>query len=79
LILAVYLSKIYNVEILGITITSGNTSLSQTLKNTQLILKLCNREDIPIYKEGVEEKPHNDFFFDVDGLGGVYAEYNNKL
>ena len=38
------------IELLGITAVAGNVSVDRTALNTQKILALCNRSDIPVFK-----------------------------
>lgn len=62
-----------DVEVLGITCCHGNTPLENSVKNTLRVLKVCNREDIPVYR-GCEEplvgrQVHAGDYHGKDGLG----------
>lgn len=63
-----------DIEILGITVTSGNIHVNQGIINTKRILKVLDREDIKVYRGS--EKPLNRPLVDAshihgkDGLSG---------
>jgi purine nucleosidase len=39
-----------NFNIIGITIVAGNTSITNVYRNVSEVLRICNREDIPIFR-----------------------------
>ncbi|MDO4197747.1 MAG: nucleoside hydrolase [Erysipelotrichaceae bacterium] len=81
--------KIEELDILGISVTDGNTSLDNGFRNTRNVVSLAGKEDIRIYKGA--NKPligksamDASEFHGEDGLGGVIlpeskAEVERKL
>lgn len=52
IVLALYLAKEMNIEILGITTAACNHCVDQVTKNAQIILEVCREENIMVYKGG---------------------------
>ena len=64
------------IEVIGVTVADGNIDVEQCSKNTNLILNLCGRSDIPIFKGiQMENMISATEFHGEGGLGGMYAEY----
>ncbi|XP_055785939.1 inosine-uridine preferring nucleoside hydrolase-like isoform X3 [Salvelinus fontinalis] len=62
-----------NVEVLGITCVSGNTSLENSCRNTLRVLKVCQRLEIPVFSGAAEPLMGHPLsagsFHGQDGLG----------
>ncbi|KAK6325397.1 hypothetical protein J4Q44_G00047390 [Coregonus suidteri] len=62
-----------NVEVLGITCVSGNTSLENSCRNTLRVLKVCQRLEIPVFGGAAEPLMghllSSGTFHGQDGLG----------
>uniref|UniRef100_A0A673YH15 Probable uridine nucleosidase 2 n=1 Tax=Salmo trutta TaxID=8032 RepID=A0A673YH15_SALTR len=62
-----------NVEVLGITCVSGNTSLENSCRNTLRVLKVCQRLEIPVFGGAAEPLMGHPLsagsFHGQDGLG----------
>lgn len=77
IVLALDLCKQHNVEILAFTVADGNAPIDQVALNIQLLLRICGRSEIPIYKGDARVSNDYAFFFHgEDGFGGLYNEYN---
>jgi inosine-uridine nucleoside N-ribohydrolase len=64
-----------NVQLLGLTCVSGNTSLANGIRNAHYLLHAFNRKDIPIFR-GAEcatdgRQKHAPHVHGVDGFGHV--------
>ena len=74
LILGLYLAKMHNIEILGITCVAGNGTLENVVQAAQLTLNVCGNTEIPIYRglepfeKGGEE---SEYFWGPDGFGNT--------
>ena len=70
------------IEILGITVTSGNIHIDQGIINTKKILKVLGREDINVYRgsDGPMKRPLVDasHIHGKDGLSGQLADIQVK-
>ncbi|CDW81564.1 inosine-uridine nucleoside n-ribohydrolase [Stylonychia lemnae] len=76
IVLAHYLSKVHQVEILGITTVGCNHTIDQVTINTQIILETLKVNDIKIYKGFQKDDfKHIDYYFGVDGFGNYANEY----
>src|SRR6056297_2141862 len=66
------------IEILGITVTSGNIHIDQGIINTKKILKVLGREDIKVYKGSAEPLKRTlvdaSHIHGKDGLSGQLAD-----
>ncbi|MCU9614773.1 nucleoside hydrolase [Caldibacillus lycopersici] len=62
-------------NILGITTVNGNVPLDYVVKNTKKVLKLADRNDIPVYRGAnrplIRESLHEFAVHGDDGLGGA--------
>ena len=63
-----------NVEVLGISIVSGNMSVEQGSINARYTVELC-KKDVPVYIGAhgplVKKKEHADWFHGPDGMGNM--------
>lgn len=63
-----------NVDVLGISIVSGNMPVEQGSKNARYTVELCNKTT-PVYigadKPLVKKREHADWFHGPDGMGGM--------
>ena len=76
LLLALYLAKPHNVEILGITTAACNHTVDQVTKNAQILLEVFKLHELKVYKGGQREDfEHVDFYFGPDGFGNFANEY----
>ncbi|XP_045485667.1 probable uridine nucleosidase 2 isoform X1 [Pieris rapae] len=69
-------------QVVGLTTVFGNVNESQAYINTQRILNIAERKDVPIYRgaaspfvSGIE----SDYFFGMDGLGDNEVEDYDKI
>ncbi|XP_045761225.1 probable uridine nucleosidase 2 [Maniola jurtina] len=71
--MALLYEKYYNgPEVLALTTTHGNVGEEQTYNNSQRILSVANRRDVPIFRGSAEALISGvpmDYYFGVDGLG----------
>ncbi|CDW85680.1 inosine-uridine nucleoside n-ribohydrolase [Stylonychia lemnae] len=80
IILAHYLAKVHQVEILGITTVGCNHNVDQVTKNTQIILEALHDHNIKIFKGYQKDDfQHTDFYYGPDGFGGHAHEYEENL
>lgn len=59
-------------KVIALTTAFGNVNLTQTIINTDRILALCDRHDVPIYSganKALIANVTSDYFFGYDGLG----------
>ena len=63
-----------NVEVLGISIVSGNMSVEQGSINARYTVELC-KKDVPVYigadRPLVKKREHADWFHGPDGMGNM--------
>ena len=82
-----YASSLENVELIGITTSFGNVVVDYAVKNTLNILKLLNREDVPVYRGAehslLRDYKTSDHLYKIHGLNGVgnvdMGEPNRKV
>ncbi|KAM3960165.1 inosine-uridine preferring nucleoside hydrolase-like [Aphomia sociella] len=64
--------------VIGLTTVFGNVDEDQCFVNSQRILNIINRTDVPIYRGSKEPLIHgieSDNYFGADGLGDIEHEY----
>ncbi|CAF4871564.1 unnamed protein product [Pieris macdunnoughi] len=69
-------------QVVGLTTVHGNVNESQAYINTQRILNIAERKDVPIYRGAASPFIHgipSDSFFGEDGLGDNKVEDYDKL
>lgn len=78
---AIILALKEKLNIKAITTVEGNCSIKQATKNAQIILDVCRRLDIPIYKgKGVNDRVYAKKVHGQDGLGDInYKEIKSKI
>ena len=63
-----------DVEVLGVSIVSGNMPVEQGSINARYTIELCEKE-VPVYegsdKPIVKKREHADWFHGPDGMGGM--------
>jgi len=65
----------YDIKILGITISFGNTTLQNGINNTQIVMNALNW-DVPIYGgsgHSILQKFYTDNYFGEDGISGFQS------
>ena len=82
IVLALYLAKKYNIEVMGLTVMAGNGTLRDVTLNAQMILDACEEPSIPIF-EGEKDflHPHEYFHphYGPDGFGGYQIEKQDEI
>ncbi|KAJ2943960.1 hypothetical protein O0L34_g8283 [Tuta absoluta] len=77
--MAIFLALIYEQnfngpKVLGITTVQGNVFEEQAFRNSQIILDIAKRRDVPIYRgsrTAMVKTIHTDGYFGMDGLGDL--------
>ncbi|KAJ2943961.1 hypothetical protein O0L34_g8284 [Tuta absoluta] len=68
-------------EVIGLTTGNGNTNEDNVCINNQRILKIANRQDIPIYrgaKAALITSPPTNAYYGEDGLGNTIEEEGER-
>ncbi|KAI5639387.1 inosine-uridine preferring nucleoside hydrolase domain-containing protein [Phthorimaea operculella] len=68
-------------EVIGLTTANGNTNEDNVSINNQRILKIANRQDIPIYrgaKAALITAPSTNAYYGEDGLGNTIDEEGER-
>ena len=69
-----------DVEVLGVSIVSGNMPVGQGSINARYTIELCEKE-VPVYvgsdKSIVKKKEHADWFHGPDGMGNMNYPHLN--
>ncbi|KAM3960167.1 uncharacterized protein ACR2FA_005798 [Aphomia sociella] len=69
-------------KLIALTTVNGNTKEENVYLNNQKILKIANRQDIPIYRgsqTSLVNTPDGGNYFGFDGLGDIGEEYSGLL
>ncbi|KAI5639388.1 inosine-uridine preferring nucleoside hydrolase domain-containing protein [Phthorimaea operculella] len=77
--MAIFLALVYEQHfngpnVIGLTTTHGNVGEEQVFINSQRILNIANRRDVPIYRgstSAIVHSPPSDYYFGKDGLGDL--------
>ncbi|KAL4718882.1 hypothetical protein ACJJTC_010882 [Scirpophaga incertulas] len=72
----------YGPKLIALTTVNGNTLEENVYRNNQRILKVANRQDVPIYrgsKSALVITPDTNEYFGKDGMGDTGDEYTSEL